>query len=60
MAGRSRSFWAFPRASIGLPGPNVPDSGPRFQHRAERGLGRVAGPVFVGIRPASSLAGPGG
>jgi len=56
----SRPCWIFPRASNGLPKLNVPDSGPRFQHRAERGLGSVAGPVFVGIPPAGSLAGPGG
>ena len=60
MVRRLCSFWAFPCASHDLRRLNVPDSGPRLQHRAERGLGPVAGPVFVGIPTAGSPAGPGG
>ena len=57
-AGRSRSFWAFPRASNGLPGLNVPESETGFQHWAERVWGPLPDPSRLAVvRPAMGGAG---
>ena len=58
MVERSRSFWAFPRASNGLPELNVPDSEPGFQHRAECGRGPLPDPTRLAfVRPAIGRVG---